>query len=129
MIIIFHNEARSTLLRTVWSVLDRSPAHLLKEVILVDDFSDKGLFFLVSRISIPNNFDDYFLAHLKQPLEEDIKPLEKVRLLRTAKREGLIRARLLGAYDAKGKILIFLDSHCECAEGRTKKCFSMRILR
>ncbi|CAF2836945.1 unnamed protein product [Rotaria sp. Silwood2] len=97
VIIIFHNEARSALLRTVWSVLDRSPAHLLKEVILVDDFSDK--------------------EHLQKMLEDDIKPMEKVRLLRTSRREGLIRARLMGAKDAKGKVLIFLDSHCECAEG------------
>lgn len=97
VIIIFHNEARSALLRTVYSVLDRTPVHLLKEVILVDDFSDK--------------------EHLKKPLEDDIKNLKNVRLLRTAKREGLIRARLKGAYDAKGKVLIFLDSHCECAEG------------
>ncbi|KAM3724329.1 Polypeptide N-acetylgalactosaminyltransferase [Dirofilaria immitis] len=96
VIICFHNEAWSVLLRTVHSVLERTPAHLLNEIILVDDFSD--------------------LDHLKKPLEDYMSQFGKVRILRLENRMGLIRARLKGASVARGKVLTYLDSHCECME-------------
>lgn len=40
MVICFFNEAISALTRTVRSVLDRTPARLLHEIILVDDRSE-----------------------------------------------------------------------------------------
>ncbi|XP_029291304.1 polypeptide N-acetylgalactosaminyltransferase 6-like isoform X2 [Cottoperca gobio] len=97
VIIVFHNEAWSTLLRTVYSVLHTAPAALLTEILLVDDAST----------------DD----HLKARLDKYVRQLSIVRVLRQRKRRGLITARLLGAQAAQGKVLTFLDSHCECFPG------------
>ncbi|XP_041940090.1 polypeptide N-acetylgalactosaminyltransferase-like 6 [Alosa sapidissima] len=93
IIIPFHNEGWSSLLRTIHSVVNRTPDHLIAEIILVDDFSDR--------------------EHLKERLEKYMARFPKVRIVRTKKREGLIRTRLLGASVAKGEVLTFLDSHCE----------------
>ncbi|KAM6903292.1 polypeptide N-acetylgalactosaminyltransferase 4 [Lycodopsis pacificus] len=97
VIIAFYNEAWSTLLRTVHSVLEATPAILLREIILIDDDSDRG--------------------YLKSQLADYISNLDRVRLIRTTKREGLVRARLIGATYATGDVLTFLDCHCECVPG------------
>lgn len=53
-------------------------------------------------------------AQLKAPLDQYIQQhFSKIRIIRAQKREGLIRARLLGAKASKGEILLFLDSHTE----------------
>lgn len=41
VVIVFHNEGLSVLMRTVHSVLSRSPRRYLLEILLVDDASDK----------------------------------------------------------------------------------------
>ncbi|XP_017777230.1 PREDICTED: polypeptide N-acetylgalactosaminyltransferase-like 6 [Nicrophorus vespilloides] len=95
VIVPFHNEHWTTLLRTATSVINRSPVHLLKEIILVDDFSSKEF--------SKGKLDEYVAKHL-----------QKTKVIHLPERSGLIRARLAGAKAAVGDVLIFLDSHTEC---------------
>merc|ERR1719449_54365 len=91
IIIIFHNEAWSTLIRTIYSVLNRSPEHLIHEIILVDDAST--------------------LTHLGARLDQEVEKMDKVRLIRMPKRGGLMKARMAGIEAATAEVLTFLDSH------------------
>ena len=95
VIICFYREDCTTLLRTVHSVLDRSPAKLLKEIILVNDQTD---------IDIISNIT----THIDEQKLDGI-----VRLIHAPERLGLIRARMYGAKHATGDALVFLDSHVE----------------
>lgn len=89
IVIAVYNEARSILLRTIWSVLNRTPDELLEELILVDDFSDK--------------------LHMKAELDAYVAEnwSTKVKIVRTEQREGLIRARVIGAENAQVNTRIY----------------------
>uniref|UniRef100_A0A8C1WAF0 Polypeptide N-acetylgalactosaminyltransferase n=1 Tax=Cyprinus carpio TaxID=7962 RepID=A0A8C1WAF0_CYPCA len=84
IVICFYNEAFSALLRTIHSVLDRTPNYLLHEIILVDDHSELD--------DLREDLDSYIQQHLQK----------KVKLVRNEKREGLIRGRMIGASHATG---------------------------
>ncbi|CAG0917354.1 unnamed protein product [Notodromas monacha] len=104
VIICFHNEAWSALSRSLWSVVNRTPRELLKEIILVDDAS---------------YFNYTYDPRSGQSLQIFAQSFTNVtvRLLRSDERLGLVKARLLGARNATGQTLVFLDSHVECNRG------------
>jgi len=94
VIMCFYNEHFHTLVRSVESVIKRTPEHLLHEIILVNDGSTHSLDEIAYQVSTPQ--------------------WNKVRQLMTGGRYGLIRSRILGARNATGDVLVFLDSHIEC---------------
>lgn len=102
IIIVFHNEAWSTLARTVHSILNTAPQHLVAEILLVDDASNRT--FLGKSL-------EYYMNNLASVRGVDIH------VLRSKERIGLIRARLLGVDKARGKVLTFIDAHCEATNG------------
>jgi len=99
VIIIYHNEANSTLLRGLTSIIRKTPLKYLKEIILVDDAS-------LGR------------EYLHEPLDKFVKTLPvDVKIFRNEIRQGLIRSRLIGAAAATGDTLTFLDAHIEATNG------------
>lgn len=57
IIFIFVNEALSVILRSVHSAIHRTPSHLLKEIILVDDNSNNGEMMFLPRRCLSFNGD------------------------------------------------------------------------
>ncbi|XP_075290914.1 polypeptide N-acetylgalactosaminyltransferase 9 isoform X2 [Opisthocomus hoazin] len=101
VVFIFVNEALSVILRSVHSVVNHTPSHLLKEIILVDDNSDN--------VELKFNLDQY--VNKRYP--------GLVKIVRNNKREGLIRARIQGWKAATSPVVGFFDAHVEFNIGWT----------
>lgn len=99
VVIIFHNEVMSVLLRTIHSVINRTPPQLLHEIILVNDCS--------------KNLDLY--DPLKKYATDNFPRKVKIRNLKS--RNGLIRTRLAGARMATGEVLV-----ASCSTKKPKFC-------
>lgn len=95
VIIVYHNEQLRTLLRTCNTVVQRTPAKLLTEIILVDDASTAE--------NLANKLVKFTIEH----------KLANVKVIRLEQRHGAMKARIIGAKEAKSKVLVFLDAHCE----------------
>lgn len=96
VVIAYHNEWPSLLLRTVFSIVNRTPQSILKEVILVDDASESDDYQMEVYKYIRQNFDENLVQLVTLPI-----------------RSGLIRARLEGFKHVTGQTVAFFDSHME----------------
>lgn len=125
-------------MRSIHSILDRTDQKHLKEIILVDDYSDiedlhdnvqKAVNAINNQMRKEdemletNNIDvdnivDYInddnnnidKKSTEKDSEKNLKHSLNVRLLRTSKREGLIRARLYGADNSVGEVSLILNN-------------------
>ncbi len=94
IVIVFHNEGNSTLLRTLTSIIIRSPIKYIHEIILVDDASiNRGKIYFYIFIF----YLFFFIDYLKDTLEVFTKDFPvPVRILRNTDRLGLMKSRLRG---------------------------------
>lgn len=79
IVIVYHNEALSVLVRMLNSIFDHTPHGLLKEIILYDDCSDYDTLLVNHVISYGN--------HVQWPMK-------KIIMRRSNERLGLIKAKV-----------------------------------
>ncbi|XP_072322266.1 polypeptide N-acetylgalactosaminyltransferase 18 isoform X2 [Scyliorhinus torazame] len=98
VVFIFVNEAPSVVLRSMHSVISKTPAHLLKEIVLVDDHSNND--------ELKEKLQAYVdEANARQP--------GFVKMIRHTKQEGLIRSRVSGWRAATAPVVALFDAHVE----------------
>ncbi|XP_030644922.1 polypeptide N-acetylgalactosaminyltransferase 18a [Chanos chanos] len=98
IIFIFVNEALSVILRSIHSVIRRTPYHLLKEIILVDDHSNN--------VELRENLQKFVD-------ETNAQRPDFIKVVRHSKQEGLIRSRVSGWRAASAPVVALFDAHVE----------------
>ncbi|XP_013766746.1 probable polypeptide N-acetylgalactosaminyltransferase 8 [Pundamilia nyererei] len=102
VILIYINEALSVIKRAIQSIITHTPKKLLKEIILVDDYS---------------NYND-----LGKPLQDYIDQINKempglLKKVRHTQQMGLSQSRISGWEHATADVVAILDAHIEATEG------------
>nr|XP_049699511.1 uncharacterized protein LOC110380411 isoform X2 [Helicoverpa armigera] len=130
VILIFHNEPYSVVVRTIWSVVNSarrdqpwySRANFIdrntgRQTVAGYPGQDPNSPFVYLKEIILVD-DNSTLPELKGKLSHYVRtrlPPDLIRILRLPDRQGLTLARLRGARAARGDVLVFLDSHCEAS--------------
>ncbi|KAG9334454.1 hypothetical protein JZ751_007651 [Albula glossodonta] len=101
VVLIYLDEALSIIKRAIRSIIDKTPAHLLQEIILVDDNS--------SNEDLMDKLDAYisFIHEERAGLVKRVKHKEQM---------GLTQARISGWEAASGDVVAILDAHIEVHE-------------
>ncbi|XP_051786745.1 probable polypeptide N-acetylgalactosaminyltransferase 8 isoform X2 [Erpetoichthys calabaricus] len=100
--LIYLDEALTILQRAIRSIIDRTPSHLLKEIILVDDHSIND--------ELHEELDNYVtFIHEQYP--------GLIKQVKHAEQKGLTQARISGWKVATGDVIVILDAHIEVHVG------------
>ncbi|XP_042157611.1 probable polypeptide N-acetylgalactosaminyltransferase 8 isoform X2 [Oncorhynchus tshawytscha] len=99
VVLIYLDEALSIIKRAIRSIIDRTPEHLLREIILVDDHS--------SNDDLKGDLDVYVKSIEVQ------NPLFRMVRVRHVESLGLTQARISGWRAATADVVAILDAHIE----------------
>ena len=62
----------------------------------------------------------FCLDDLKSRLDIHVSNMEKIRVIRLEKNEGLMTARQAGINAARADVIVIMDAHMEVAEGKSR---------
>ncbi|XP_048010700.1 probable polypeptide N-acetylgalactosaminyltransferase 8 isoform X2 [Megalobrama amblycephala] len=97
VVLIYLDEALSVIQRAICSIINRTPAHLLKEIIMVDDHSKNDL---KTQLHV-------YISSINE------KHPGLVKMVTHPEQKGLAQARISGWKAATGDVVAILDAHIE----------------